>query len=116
MIELSCYELSVLQKGDLTLYRGCGNGLEPILLVVPSGEHPPPDSFKRIEHEYALRAELDPCWAAVPLALASHHGQPALVLRDPGGLPLNRLLGPALELSIFFAHGYLTCGSLPPDA
>jgi PAS domain S-box-containing protein len=101
MIELSAYELSVLHKGDFTLYRGCANGLDPILLVVLSGEHPPPESVKRLEHEYALRAELDPRWAAVPLALASHHHQPTLVLRDPGGLPLNRLLGHALEQSNF---------------
>jgi PAS domain S-box-containing protein len=105
MIQLPGYELSVLQKGDFTLYRGRWNDLDPILLVVPSGEHPAPESVKRLEREYALRAELDPRWAAVPLGLATHHHQPALVLEDPGGLPLNSLLGRALELSEFLRIG-----------
>ena len=33
MTELSGYVFSPLREGDFTLYRGSGNGLEPILLV-----------------------------------------------------------------------------------
>src|ERR1700730_10770561 len=101
VIELSSYVFSVLQEGEFTLYRGCGDGLDPILLVVPLGEHPALESVKRLEREYALRAELDPCWAAPPLALSRYHNPLALVVKDPGGLPLNRLLGRALDLSQF---------------
>jgi PAS domain S-box-containing protein len=101
IVELSRYDLSVLQAGAFTLYRGRGNDIDPILLVVPSEEHPPPESAKRLQHEYALRTELDPSWAAVPLKLATHHHRPALVLRDPGGQPLDRLLGHAFEQSEF---------------
>src|SRR5262249_21002081 len=63
--------------------------------------------LRRMEHEYALRAELDPGWAARPLALAPHQGRTMLVLEDPGGEPLDRLLGRPMESAPFlrFAIG-----------
>jgi hypothetical protein len=54
-----------------------------------------------MEHEYSLRAEMDPEWAVRPLALAEHQGRPALVLEDPGGEPLGRLVGTPVELQQF---------------
>jgi predicted ATPase len=54
-----------------------------------------------MEHEYALRAELDPGWAVRPVALAPHQGRTMLVLTDPGGEPLDRLLGRPLEPAPF---------------
>jgi len=48
-----------------------------------------------------LRSELDPAWAARPLALARHQGRPVLVLEDPGGEPLDQLTGTAMELRKF---------------
>jgi hypothetical protein len=54
------YVFSVLRKGDLSLYRGSGDGLDPILLVVPVGKYSARESLKRLEHKYALRAALDP--------------------------------------------------------
>jgi hypothetical protein len=56
--ELSAYALSPLREGPFTMYRGLGEGLSPILLVAPSGEYPSPGSFRRLEHEYALRTDL----------------------------------------------------------
>src|SRR5262244_3839377 len=69
-----------------------------LLVVAPVGDHPAPASLQRLEHEYALRAELDPAWAVRPLALTQHQGRPVLVLEDPGGEPLTRLLGRPLAL------------------
>jgi predicted ATPase len=46
-----------------------------------------------MEHEYTLRAELDPAWAASPLALTRHEGRTILVLKDTGGEPLDLVLG-----------------------
>ena len=40
MTELSSYVFSALREGELTLKRGSGDGLDPILLVVPSGNTP----------------------------------------------------------------------------
>jgi PAS domain S-box-containing protein len=98
---LSSYAFSALREGELTLYRGSGEGLDPILLVAPMAEQPRLESIKRLEHEHALRAELDPDWAARPLALAYRHNRTVLVLEDPGGEPLDRLLGRALEPTQF---------------
>jgi PAS domain S-box-containing protein len=98
---LSGYAFSILREGEFALYRGTGDGLAPILIVVPVAEHPPPESLKRLEHEHALRAQLDPDWAARPLALTRHHNRPVLVLEDPGGEPLDRLLGGPLAVAQF---------------
>ena len=55
-------------------------------------EQPSPQSLRRLEHEYSLAAELNPVWAAQPLALDRYEGRTILVLRDPGGEPLDRIL------------------------
>src|SRR6266404_489148 len=80
MTELSKYEFSAFREGEVDVYRGSGDGLDPILLVAPTGEHAARESFKRLEHEYALRALLDPDWAARPVALAPRKGRMSLVL------------------------------------
>jgi serine/threonine protein kinase len=54
-----------------------------------------------MEHEYALRTDLDPAWAARPLALVRDRGRALLVLGDPGGEPLDRLVERPLELTRF---------------
>ncbi|MDB5542753.1 MAG: histidine kinase [Devosia sp.] len=100
-MELSGYVFSALRGGDLTLYRGAGDGLDPILLVAPIGEHPAREALKRLEHEHDLKAELDAGWAVRPLALSRHEGRVTLVLRDPGGLPLDQLLGQPMEVMQF---------------
>jgi len=83
-------------------YRNSTNGtLQPVLVVAPLREHTAPRSLRRMEHEYSLRAELDPAWAVRPLALETHQGRPALVLEDPGGEPLDRLVGTPMGLRQF---------------
>src|SRR6266853_2784347 len=101
MAELSKYEFSAFREGEVGLYRGSGDGLDPILLVAPTGEHAARESFKRLEHEFALRALLDRDWAARPVALAPRAGRMSLVLEDPGGEPLDRLLGRPLDVTRF---------------
>ena len=66
--------------------------LRPILAVVVAAEPPSPRSLRRLEHEYALAQDLDPAWAARPLALTRHQGRVALILADPGGEPLDRVI------------------------
>src|ERR1700716_3641210 len=82
VMPLSSYAFSALREGELTLYRGSGEGLDPILLVAPVAEQPRLESLKRLEREYALRAELDPDWSARPLALTRRHNRMVLVLED----------------------------------
>jgi PAS domain S-box-containing protein len=51
-----------------------------------------------LEHEYSLRAELDPAWAVRPVELKQHEGRTVLVLEDPGGEPLDQLVGTPMEM------------------
>ena len=69
MTELSARVLAKLREGEFTLYRGLGDGLASILLVTPAGEYPSLGSLQHLEHEYALRADLDANWAARPAGL-----------------------------------------------
>jgi PAS domain S-box-containing protein len=94
---LSSYEFSVLREDEFTVRRGSGNGLSPVFLVTPVTEHPSPKTLERLEHEHALAMELDRAWAARPIALTHYDNRVALVLEDPGGEPLDRLLCHRLE-------------------
>jgi PAS domain S-box-containing protein len=97
--ELSSYVFSPLSEGDIALYRGSGNGLAPILLA--AAEKTSPGCVERLEHEYALKAELDAAWAARPVALTRYDDRLTLVLEDPGGAPVDRLLGQPLGVTNF---------------
>jgi serine/threonine protein kinase len=72
-----------------------------VLAVLPATEHPPPASLDRLAHEYGLKDELDGAWAARPLELGRERGRPMLMLEDPGGEPLARLLGAPMEVRSF---------------
>jgi PAS domain S-box-containing protein len=97
--ELSSYVFSPLREGDVGVHRGSGNGLSPILLV--SADENSAGSIERLEHEFALKSELDADWAALPITLTHHNGRMTLVLEDPGGVTLDRLLGRPLEFLQF---------------
>jgi hypothetical protein len=117
MTELSRHALETLREdGELVLSRGRREGdLSPLLVVAPVLDHPTPGSLTRLEHEYALRDELDPAWAVLPLALVHHQGRPTLVLADPGGELLDRLLGQPLELTQFLRVAIGLASRLPRE-
>src|SRR5258708_30909587 len=120
MMELPGCVLDTLRKGgEFILYRGRQRGNpSPVLLLAPIAEQPAPASLRRLEHEYSLASELDPTWAAQPLALTHHEGRTFLVLKDPGGEPMDRILhrgpGQPLELTrcLRLAIGFAPAG--PP--
>ena len=89
------YVLEPLREGaDFMLYRGWKHGNpSPVLALAHISEQPSPQVLRRLEHEYSLAAELDPAWAAKPLALTRHEGRTILILKDPGGEPLDLVLG-----------------------
>jgi serine/threonine protein kinase len=97
--ELSSYVISPLCEGDVAVHRGSGSGLAPILLVAV--DESSPDYVERLEHEFALKGELDADWAARPVGLTHYNGRMMLVLDDPGGVPLDRLLGRPLDVLRF---------------
>ena len=74
-----------------------GGGL-PMLLVVPCPESSLPAGRALLRQACALRNELDPSWAARPFELIEVQGQIALLIEDPGGEFLDRLLNPPLSV------------------
>src|SRR4029077_7490184 len=68
------------------------------LVLTPASAHPGPGLLRRIDHEYSLRNELDPEWAAQPLGSSHYNSQQVLVFRDPGGEPLDRICHGPIEL------------------
>ena len=83
----------IRDSAEFTLYRARQPGNpKPLLVVAPTAEQRLPQSLRRLEHEFSLAAELEPAWAAKPLALTRHDGRSILVLADPGGEPLDRVL------------------------
>src|SRR5262249_9217862 len=101
VIELSRHVFEALRKDEeFILYRGRSKGGgSRVLVLSPVVEHPRPESLKRLEHEYSLRDELDPKWAARPIAIARLRGRTVLVLEDPRGVPLDQLLGHPMDLA-----------------
>jgi hypothetical protein len=118
MAENSEYILEPLrEREDFTVYRGRERGNQmPILAVAAAAEQPSPQSLRRLEHEYSLATELDSAWAAQPLALTHHQGRAVLVLKDPGGDPLDWVIehhkGQPIDLSRFLHIAIGLAGAL----
>jgi len=88
------YLLEPIRDGaEFTLYRGRRrDSSTPVLVVAPTADQPLPRSLRRLEHEYSLAAELEPAWAAKPIALKRQGGRTFLIIADPSGEPLDRVL------------------------
>jgi serine/threonine protein kinase len=90
------------EDGELVLCRGVWGGEPfPLLVAMPSSVQPSPETLARLQHAYALREELDPAWAARPLRLELQQGRLTLLMEDPGGEPLLKLLGQPWEIASF---------------
>ena len=96
--------LQVLSEdSERVICRGVNPGTvrNAVLVVVPAAEHPSAAILDRLTHEFGLKDELDAAWAVRPIELNRERGRPTLVLEDPGGEPLARLLGSPLEVERF---------------
>ncbi|MEX3985350.1 AAA family ATPase [Paraburkholderia sp. EG287A] len=80
--------------------RPADSGYETRLIARPAVAQPSPASLDRLAHELELKDELDGAWAARPLELVREGGGTLLVLEDPGGEPLERLLGAPMAVGI----------------
>jgi PAS domain S-box-containing protein len=101
----SKYLLEPLREGaDFVLYRGRERD-DPMPILALAPEQPSPQSFRRLEHEYSVACELDAAWVARPHTLSRHQGQTVLILEDPGGEPLDRVIerhkGQSIDLTRF---------------
>jgi PAS domain S-box-containing protein len=104
---VSCLTV-LLEDGERVLCRGWrddGDGdRTAVLAVLSASEHPAPTFVDQLAHEYGLKDELDGRSAARPLALVREHGRTMLLLEDPGGGPLTRLLGRPMEMRLFLRY------------
>ena len=79
-----------------------GDGIvRSVLAVRLTSEEPLPASIDRLVREYELKDDLDSSWAVRPLGLVRDRAETVLLLEDPGGEPLGRLIGRPLELAKF---------------
>src|ERR1700730_12485636 len=98
--------LTVLSEdGERVLCRGWhedgGGDRKAVLAVLSGSEHPTPGFIDRLAHEYGLKDDLDGRSAVRPLAVVREPGRPLWLLGDPGGEPLERLLGRPMETGRF---------------
>src|SRR5882672_3743176 len=109
VLDLAQYTLEQVRRDtELVLFRGLRKvreeGSRPSILVrAPLADHPSPATLRKMQHEYALRSELDPAHVVRPLALVQAERRPILILQDPGGTPLDLLLNGAMEIAEFLA-------------
>ncbi|QPF88639.1 AAA family ATPase [Bradyrhizobium commune] len=100
-------DLQVLwEDSQYALYRGRrlkqgGTSLESVLIAVPAAEQASPAILDRLVHEYGLKDELDATWAVRPLDLVRQGGRTLLLLDDPGGEPLEQLIGEPMDIEAF---------------
>ncbi len=96
------------EDGERVLSRGWrlddnGNRLA-VLLVADAAAPPSRSRLNRLAHELSLKDELDAAWAVRPLKVERGSGRTmVLVLEDPGGEPLAKLLGSPFDVGDFLA-------------
>jgi PAS domain S-box-containing protein len=104
------------QDGERVLSRvwrkDADGGPDVVLTVTFTTEQPTPASIERLTHEYGLRDELDAAWAVRPLELTHDDGRPLLLLEDPGGEPVDRVLGRPMEIGPFLRLAIATSAAL----
>src|SRR5258708_25311651 len=112
--DLVGYVVETLRRGsEYTWYRGrAADSAAPILAFAPAATQQSPANLRRLEHEYGLASKLDPEWAVRPSVLARRDGHTMLVFEDPGGEPLDRLLGDPLEIAKFLRIAIALVGAL----
>ncbi len=97
------WRLELLRRDvAFNLYRAHpAGGREPKLLKVPA-HLAAADNVSQLVHEHSLQDLLDAASAAVhPLELVHWDGRPVLLLADPGGVPLDSLIGQPMPCEAF---------------
>ena len=118
VMDLSDYSLETLRVDEeFVWYRGRqrsqDEGTRPsILAITPVAERPALGCLRKLEHEFSLRAELNPAWAVRPIGLTQHEGRTILLLEDPGGEPLDQHLSGPMELKQALRLGVGLCAAL----
>ncbi|MBB5510459.1 AAA family ATPase [Paraburkholderia atlantica] len=104
----------LVDDGELVLMRAGADAAEASLLLVPSPnyQHPAARLVERFTNALSVRALLDLPRIARPRRLIDLDGQPALLLDDPGGMPLAGMLGSPWPLASFLEVATALSGAL----
>jgi PAS domain S-box-containing protein len=104
------------EDGDRIFCKGwrddADSNRNTFLLVRPADDQPTSESLNRLTHEYGLKDDLDNAWSARPVALTHYKDRMTLVLEDPGGTPIDRLLGRPLDVLHFLRIAIPLAGTL----
>ncbi|WP_437922570.1 AAA family ATPase [Sorangium sp. So ce291] len=73
----------------------------PVILKVLDPRRSRPQDMERLKHEYAMGKLVSHEAIVAPLALETYEGLPALVVEDFGGEPLDRCIGPPMNVDRF---------------
>jgi len=90
---------SILKAGQELLVRCVDNHNGARLIVVATTDDPA--CSERLQAQFDLRQRLDRAWAAVPVELSRYAGRSALILSDPGGIPLADCLQQGFDVAAF---------------
>lgn len=96
----SDYRFTLLGTGEFALYRRRGAD-GSVLIAIPAGSTALEAQLETLRHEYALRSDLHPDWACVPVEFTHFNDSAALVLRDPGGVLLRAFCSAPQALNDF---------------
>jgi PAS domain S-box-containing protein len=90
------------ERAFFRTWRANADGTQTSMLAAWSTVEPPTAaSLDRLSHEYGLKDQLDGTWAVRPLELVRQGDRTVLVFEDPGGEPLERMLGAPFETDRF---------------
>ena len=103
MTELPNYIVETLwEDEELVLSRRVSDDEHfPLLVSTPASAQPTVETVTWLDHAYGLRDELDSAWAARPVALERRDGRSVLLMEDPGGEVLARIVGKPWDLTPF---------------
>src|SRR3989475_10268639 len=104
---LSALQFHVVRRDPpFVLYRAHTKGASGTMLALAAaGRDASSAALSRLQHEYSLRSELDAAWAVRALDLVRVDGVPMLLLEDPRGESLDRLVGRPMDVTRFLRIG-----------
>src|SRR5712671_3116847 len=99
---LTALQFEVVRRDPpFVLYRAREKGASGTMLALaPAARDASSAALARLQHEYSLRSELDAAWAVRALDLVRVDGVPMLLLEDPRGESLDRLVGRPMDVTV----------------
>ncbi|NOV20250.1 PAS domain S-box protein [Ensifer adhaerens] len=113
MEELATHIVETLwEDEEFVLTRRASQEYRSLLVRAPVLALPRGETITRLDHAYELRGELEAAWAARPVRLDRRGGRSELLMEDPGGEVLARLIGKPWQLVPFLRVAIDLAGAL----